>query len=607
MRRLLAMASCAGAWHAAGELADGLLSKLTSDAFVRVYGPKVHGAHLLHDGLFAAPVDALLFFSSVAALLGGAGQANYSAANACLDAIATHRRGHGLVSNCIQWSVWSDLGMASRGVASRRATALQASSGLKQIGCAQGLRALASALLPGCPAVVSVMPVDWAQLLGPLGAVPALLTEFAPMRWPIVPSRSEGDARESSTTTTSTSCVKSRQVSTRSPSRLSLDEVLEMARRVAGHVVDPDAPLLESAMDSLGAVELRNQLQAAVGTRQRLSTTLVFDHPTVRQIAKLLSPEVMEVEVARQVEIHAAVKGSRAASSRVALAGGSCEMPGMVHSDAALRCVLTSSLDTVSPFPSARDGGSGPEVSCGHLATWTLFDHTAFSISVQQATAMDPQQRLVLEHAYGAFHDANLRRSSLDGSLTGVVVGIWSIERYVAGLQDPSQSVYNATNTLSVCAGRVAYALGLHGAAIAIDAACAASLVACHIGVRAIEANESPTQLIAGVNILWTADAVAGAVRAGMGSPSFRCYTFDTRADGYARAEACVAAALQLDLSGKWPISVAGSAARQDGRSASLTAPNGLAQEALLRAVYARGIQFEHVSQIEAHGTGTCS
>jgi acyl transferase domain-containing protein len=392
-----------------------------------------------------------------------------------------------------------------------------------------------------------------------------------------------------------------RQVS----SRLSLDEVLEMARRVAGHVVDPDAPLLESAMDSLGAVELRNQLQAAVGTRQRLSTTLVFDHPTVRQIAKLLSPEVMEV--ARQVEIPAAVEGSRAASSRVALAGGSCEMPGMVHSDAALRCVLTSSLDTVSPFPSARDGGSGPEVSCGHLATWTLFDHTAFSISVQQATAMDPQQRLVLEHAYGAFHDANLRRSSLDGSLTGVVVGIWSIERYVAGLQDPSQSVYNATNTLSVCAGRVAYALGLHGAAIAIDAACAASLVACHIGVRAIEANESPTQLIAGVNILWTADAVAGAVRAGMGSPSFRCYTFDTRADGYARAEACVAAALQLDLSGKWPISVAGSAARQDGRSASLTAPNGLAQEALLRAVYARGIQFEHVSQIEAHGTGTCS
>ena len=375
-----------------------------------------------------------------------------------------------------------------------------------------------------------------------------------------------------------------------------------MAMRVAGHVVDPDAPLLESAMDSLGAVELRNQLQAVVGARQRLSTTLVFDHPTVRQIAKLLSPEM---EVARQVEIPALVEGSRAASSRVALAGGSCEMPGMVHSDAALRCVLTSSLDTVSPFPSARDGGSGPEVSCGHLETWTLFDHAAFSISVQQATAMDPQQRLVLEHAYGAFHDANLRRSSLDGSLTGVVVGIWSIERYVAGLRDPSQSVYNATNTLSVCAGRVAYALGLHGAAIAIDAACAASLVACHLGVRALETHESSTQLIAGVNILWTADAVAGAVRAGMGSPSFRCYTFDTRADGYARAEACVAAALQLDLSGERPLSVAGSAVRQDGRSASLTAPNGLAQEALLRAVYASGIRFEHVSQIEAHGTGT--
>eukprot|EP00966_Prymnesium_polylepis_P129047 2984176-Prymnesium_polylepis.1 len=74
-----------------------------------------------------------------------------------------------------------------------------------------------------------------------------------------------------------------------SPGTLDLEAVLAMVRRTAGGAVDSDAPLMEAGVDSLGAVELRNQLQAAVGPGVLLPSTLAFDHPTARQLAALLA------------------------------------------------------------------------------------------------------------------------------------------------------------------------------------------------------------------------------------------------------------------------------------------------------------------------------
>ena len=84
-----------GVWHAAGITADALLARQDARALRAVYAPKAHGAGLLHSALGAVALRACALFSSVAALLGGAGQANYAAANACLDALAARRRAHG--------------------------------------------------------------------------------------------------------------------------------------------------------------------------------------------------------------------------------------------------------------------------------------------------------------------------------------------------------------------------------------------------------------------------------------------------------------------------------------------------------------------------------
>merc|ERR1711995_56423 len=113
-----------------------------------------------------------------------------------------------------------------------------------------------------------MVPVTWSHFLG-AGEVPAFLSTFA--------SKVKSTGRVGIGSASATCGV-------------SLEAVLEMVKRTAGGSIDADAPLMEAGVDSLGAVELRNQLQGAAGS-QSLPSTLVFDHPTARQLASVLQPE----------------------------------------------------------------------------------------------------------------------------------------------------------------------------------------------------------------------------------------------------------------------------------------------------------------------------
>ena len=235
-----------------------------------------------------------------------------------------------------------------------------------------------------------------------------------------------------------------------------------------------------------------------------------------------------------------------------------------------------------------------------------LFDHTAFSVSVSEATAMDPQQRVLLEVGYAALLSAQLDRSILSGSLTAVFVGVTMID--FDGLLRSSPlggTVYAATGAgHSITSGRLSFALGTHGPCLTIDTACSAALAACHVASTAFMSNECNQALASGVNVVLTPVISSRFALAGMTSPRGRCHTFDNRADGYGRADACCSVAFG-STDGE-DVAQTGSSVRQDGRSASLTAPSGQAQTDLLSNSLGRaGITEDQLHLAEAHGTGT--
>ena len=197
---------------------------------------------------------------------------------------------------------------------------------------------------------------------------------------------------------------------------------------------------------------------------------------------------------------------------------------------------------------------------------------------------MDPQQRFLLEVGYGALHQAGLPRGSLLESDTAVFVGVMSTEFREAL---PHANIYAMTGTgHCFAAGRLSYVLGLHGVCEAIDVACSSALVACHNAHRALLMRDGRDALLAGVNMMFVPITLDSYAAAGLTSPSGKASVFDARANGFVRGEGCGVGVMQVAEADVSELLV-GSAVRQDGRSASLTAPNGRAQQLLLGAVLA--------------------
>ena len=447
VRRLVARAlrpsPVAGVWHAAGVLADGVLFKQSASTLTRVYGPKAHGGWDLQLASISQPLRVSTLFSSIAAMLGGAGQTNYSAVNTCLDALAAHSRARGRASVSVQWGAWAAIGMASRGAASERMAAMEAAAGLGRIDVSLGLAALHAAALPQAPSLLGVMPVQWHRMLGGDAPVPAFLSDMAP--------------RPAGVSVRSTSAKKVDRVEC----TVSLDAVLELAARTAGSTIDADAPLMEAGVDSLGAVELRNQLQRAVGDSVTLSSTLMFDHPTARQVALHLQGNRPGM-----VEAGDAVHAGGSVAADVEVAGLSLALPIGVASLTGLRESSHCGRDLLTEIPISRWDveqaaaeliGSPPEVASrvrhgGFMQDTELFEHGFFSISAAEAAAMDPQQRQLLERGYSALHAAGMSKGSLLGAIVAVSVGQWASEFGIVLMGTPAgRSVYAATgDALSV-------------------------------------------------------------------------------------------------------------------------------------------------------------
>ena len=248
------------------------------------------------------------------------------------------------------------------------------------------------------------------------------------------------------------------------------------------------------------------------------------------------------------------------------------------------------------------------------------FDAAFFRISPVEAQLLDPQQRLILETSWQALEDAGVDPDRLKDSRTGVYAGISNNDyrglileaSEGAGPAEPAASLYAVTGTsLNTAIGRVAFALGLGGPAMAVDTACSSSLVATHQAVTGLQRGDADLALAGGVNVILSGRLMEYRANAGMLAPDGQCKTFDASANGYVRGEGCGILVLkrlrdaQADGDRIWGV-IRGTALNQDGMSPGLTVPNGAAQERVILAALERaGIQPGDIDYLEAHGTGT--
>ncbi len=596
-----------GVVHCAGVLDDGVVADLTPDRLTRVLGPKLDGAVHLHRLTGDRPLELFLMTSSFAGVVGNAGQANYAAANVFLDQLAHHRRASGLPGVSISYGAWADEGLAVDHADLKR----MARFGYGAFSSGQGRDVTELALRRGSAHLVAA-DIALSRLRETVstagGTADALWRSLLP-----APRTGHDDSLADRLS--------------RLPEAERAERVLALVREETARVlglrsidsVRPDLPLRELGMDSLTAVELRNRISARLGTR--LPATLLFDHPTPARLGAYLLSGVLATDGGSSAVVER--RRVSAVDEPIAVVSMACRLPGGVSDPEGLWQLVEEGRDAVSPFPADRwdvDALYDPDPEAagkcyarhgGFLDDIETFDPAFFGITPKEAEAMDPQQRLLLETAWEALERADIVPATLAGSATGVYIGMMASD-YLQGTQLDQMNGYVGTGSaLSVASGRLAYTLGLHGPALTVDTACSSSLVAIQLAMNALRSGECDLALAGAATVMVTPHLFVEFSRLRGLSPTGRCRSFSDDADGAVWAEGAGMIVLKrlsdAQRDGDPVLAVLrGIAINQDGRSQGLSAPNGPAQEQVIRrALELSGLQPQDLDYVEAHGTGT--
>lgn len=394
---------------------------------------------------------------------------------------------------------------------------------------------------------------------------------------------------------------------------------------VIGHrpeEIDVEADFLSIGLTSVDIVDLAGSMSHELNVS--LYPTLLFEYVNVAALARHLLEVVKSVpatiaEKASEkpiIENAPSSAGAKATSSAdrdrdIAVIGFQGRFPGSEDAESFWEGLIQN-RDEVREITRLRfPNRSSAILRAGMLERVDEFDPYFFKISPKEAREMDPQQRLLLEGSWELFERAGYSFSKLNGSRTGVFVGVMNSD-YIHEARKSGKSLGVGSGVSSaILANRISYFYNFKGPSMPIETACSSSLVSIHMACQSLRLGESEMAIAGGVNILLSPDYFVEFYKNGMLSKEGKCKAFDKTADGYVRGEGMGLLLLK-------PLSAAirdndqiyavikGSAVNHDGRTNGLSAPSPQSQAEVIKQAYENaGVHPETVTYIEAHGTGT--
>ncbi|WP_439595340.1 SDR family oxidoreductase [Falsiroseomonas sp.] len=588
-----------GVLHAAGVPGGAVLAQKDWSEIARVLAPKIQGARALDAATAGDPLDVFAAFGSLAAELGDFGQGDYAMANAFLAAFAEERAAAGRPGRSVTlgWPLWRE---GRRVLSTEGEAVFLKTAGLPPLETEAGLAAFHGALAQGSGAY-AVLPGEAAaaRLFTP---PPPRKTE--PTAMPAIAQPAPADLAEAE-----------RRITAQIGRLLHID----LAR------IGRETGFAEFGFDSIALKEFAALLSDSWGVA--ITPAVFFAHGTVAALARHLleahgvAPAfpAAAFPAAAQPASRPAIAATPAASEPIAIIGLSGRFPGAPDLDAFWRR-LEAAEDMTGPLPPERLGWQPhvtPDASLalrgGFLEDVENFDPGFFRLSLREAVHMDPQHRLALEAAWHCVEDAGLRMSDLAGREIGVFFGA-QVNDYAALLpaaREEARAQITLGNIAAMLPNRISFLFDLRGPSEAVDTACSSALVALHRAARAVAHGECEMALAGGVSLMLSVESLASTQRLGILAPDGICRAFDAEGRGYVKGEGvgCVLLKpLSRALADGDPVQavILGSAEGHGGRAQSLTAPNALAQSAVIQAAIRRaGISSDSIGWVEAHGTGT--
>ncbi len=433
-------------------------------------------------------------------------------------------------------------------------------------------------------------------------------------------------------------------------------DALSQALKLSKNDMDIDVPFSEYGIDSILGIAFVKQVNDRL--ELSLETTILYDYTTVDSLTshilsayggeigrklknggdsvepcheKICLPAVAKVEAStteavvkpqqlslgtgqeRPVSCRAGrMSGDTSELSGIAVIGMSGQFPGAEDTNAFWRNLIEGH-DGVAELPSRyldREMYYSPILQPGKsYSRWggilegrDCFDPLFFNIAPSEAVSMNPHQRLILQETWKGLEDAGYNPKKLEKSKVGLFIGA-----------EPTGYIHESFTGASeaIVASRLSYYLNLKGPALVVNTGCSSSGVAIHLACEHLRHGESEMAIAGGVFAVMTRDMLVRLSQIEMLSPTGRCKTFDSTADGTVFSEGVgvvVLKRLSDAIAAGDPIYgiIAGSGMNQDGASNGITAPSGTAQEELITDVYKRfRINPEEITYTEAHGTGT--